>query len=192
MIKIDNFSFRYSKQKTVFDKLTLNLASGSIYGLLGRNGAGKSTLLKNLAGLLFPTEGVLSVNQYEPRKRQPSFLQSIYFIPEQVYVPSLNVKRYVEANAVFYPHFSYPQFCSYLTAFDVKTEGKLSELSFGQQKKFIIAFGLACNTPVLLMDEPTNGLDIPSKSQFRKLIAAALTDDKLFLISTHKPAIWII
>ena len=186
MIKINDFSFRYSKQKTVFDNLTLHLASGSIYGLLGRNGAGKSTLLKNLAGLLFPTEGVLSVNQCEPRKRQPSFLQSVYFIPEQVYVPSLSVKRYVDVNAVFYPHFSSPQFYSYLAAFDVKKDGKLSELSFGQQKKFIIAFGLACNTPVLLMDEPTNGLDIPSKSQFRKLIAAALTDAKLFLISTHQ------
>jgi ABC-2 type transport system ATP-binding protein len=63
---------------------------------------------------------------------------------------------------------------------------KMNNLSFGQQKKAMIAFGLATNTALLLMDEPTNGLDIPSKAQFRKLIASALTDDRCIVISTHQ------
>ncbi len=187
MITIDNLSFNYNRKKPIYRNLSLTMTQGNIYGLLGKNGAGKSTLLKNMVGLLFPTEGVLTVNQYEPRRRQPSFLQSVYFIPEQVYVPAMSAPRYVYLHAPFYPNFDEKALHSYLTALEVDSSvKKLTELSFGQQKKFIIAFALACNTPVLLMDEPTNGLDIPSKSQFRKLIASAITEDRLFVISTHQ------
>ena len=77
-------------------------------------------------------------------------------------------------------------FISYLDMLDVHDKGKLNTLSFGQQKKFVIAFALACNTNILLLDEPTNGLDIPSKIQFRKLISSVFTDDKMIFISTHQ------
>lgn len=186
MIAIQNLSFSYNRKKRIYDNLSLSLASGSIYGLLGKNGAGKSTLLKNMVGLLFPTEGAIRVNDFEPKRRQPSFLETIYFIPEQTYVPSLSVERYVNLYAPFYPNFDEKKLAEYLKALEINAVGKLTDMSFGQQKKFIIAFGLACNTPVLLMDEPTNGLDIPSKSQFRKLIASTLTDDKIIFISTHQ------
>jgi ABC-2 type transport system ATP-binding protein len=186
MILIKDLSFGYSPDKNLYAGLNLTLESGRIYGLLGKNGAGKSTLLKNIAGLLFPTEGSISVNDFAPHKRQPSFLQSIYFIPEQTYVPALSIKRYVNLYAPFYPRFDEQQFYQFLKELEVAPSGNLSDLSFGQQKKFVIAFGLACNTSVILMDEPTNGLDIPAKSHFRKLIASVLTDDRLFLMSTHQ------
>lgn len=186
MISIKDLSFGYSPNKKLYEKLNLTLETGRIYGLLGKNGAGKSTLLKNMAGLLFNTEGAIFVNDFAPHRRQPAFLQSIYFIPEQTYVPALSVKRYVNLYAPFYPSFDEKQFYVFLKELDVEASGKLTDLSFGQQKKFIIAFGLACNTPVVLMDEPTNGLDIPSKSHFRKLMASVLTDERLFVISTHQ------
>lgn len=159
---------------------------GSIYGLLGKNGAGKSTLLKNFIGLLFPKAGSISVNGYTPKKRWPSFLETIYFIPEEVYVPALSIEGYKNLFAPFYPLFNEEQFHRYLEQLDVHDKGKLNTLSFGQQKKFIIAFALACNTRVLLLDEPTNGLDIPSKINFRKLISGVFTDDKIIFISTHQ------
>jgi ABC-2 type transport system ATP-binding protein len=190
MIEIRDLSFGYNPDKLLYKKLNLSLKAGRIYGLLGKNGAGKSTLLKNMVGLLFPNnlshEGSVSVNNFKPHKRQPSFLQTIYFIPEQTYVPALSIKRYVDLYAPFYPRFDENQFYTFLKELEVTESGKLTDLSFGQQKKFIIAFGLACNTPVLLMDEPTNGLDIPSKSHFRKLMASTLTEDRLFIISTHQ------
>jgi ABC-2 type transport system ATP-binding protein len=186
MILIKDLSFGYSPDKNLYAGLNLTLESGRIYGLLGKNGAGKSTLLKNIAGLLFCTEGSISVNDFAPHKRQPSFLQSIYFIPEQTYVPALSIKRYVNLYAPFYPRFDEQQFYQFLKELEVAPSGNLSDLSFGQQKKFVIAFGLACNTSVILMDEPTNGLDIPAKSHFRKLIASVLTEDRLFLMSTHQ------
>jgi ABC-2 type transport system ATP-binding protein len=186
MIEIENLSFGYKRKTLLYKNLTLKLEAGSIYGLLGKNGAGKSTLLKNFIGLLFPKKGDVLVNGFEPKKRLPSFLQTIYFIPEEVYVPALTVDGYKNLFSPFYPAFNEDQFHSYLEQLDVKDKGKLTSLSFGQQKKFIIAFALACNTNILLLDEPTNGLDIPSKIRFRKLIASVFTDDKIIFISTHQ------
>jgi len=186
MIHIHNLSFGYTKGKMLYDNLSLSLAVGSIYGLLGKNGAGKSTFLKTLAGQLFPTDGKISINGFEPKKRLPSFLESIYFIPEEVNVPSLTIKRYLNLFSPFHPQFDENLFYQCLEVFDVKTKNKLTTLSFGQQKKFAIAFGLACNTKLLLLDEPTNGMDIPSKTQFRKLISAVFSKDRLLLISTHQ------
>ena len=186
MISIENLSFGYKKNRPLYKNLNLSLQSGSIYGLLGKNGAGKSTLLKNLTGLLFPDTGNLFVNGFVPKKRRPSFLQTIYFIPEEVFVPSLTIRRYMNLYSPFYPKFDEQLFYNYLKVLDVETEDKLNTLSFGQQKKFIIAFALACNTEVLLLDEPTNGLDIPSKAQFRKLISSVFTDERMIFISTHQ------
>lgn len=186
MIKVQNLSFGYKRKKLLYKNLTLSLQVGSIYGLLGKNGAGKSTLLKNFIGLLFPTKGNILVNGYIPKKRLPSFLETIYFIPEEVYVPALTIEGYKKLFSPFYPAFNEEQFYSYLNQLDVKDTGKLNTLSFGQQKKFIIAFALACNTKILLLDEPTNGLDIPSKIKFRKLISGIFTDDKIIFISTHQ------
>lgn len=186
MINIKNLSFGYNKKKLLYRNLDLIFETGNIYGLLGRNGAGKSTLLKNIIGLLFPTTGNISVNGYTPGKRLPSFLETIYFIPEEVYVPALTVDRYVDLFSKFYSRFDKEQFFDYLQRLDVTTEKKLNTLSFGQQKKFIIAFALACNTKVLLLDEPTNGLDIPSKKRFRKLIASVMNEERMILVSTHQ------
>ena len=163
MIDVENLSFGYKRKKLLYKNLSLKLEAGSIYGLLGKNGAGKSTLLKNFIGLLFPTDGNLTVNGFEPKRRSPAFLETIYFIPEEVYVPPVSVERYKNLFAPFYSSFDENKFYSYLEHLDVKDNGKLTSLSFGQQKKFIIAFALACNTKVLLLDEPTNGLDIHLK-----------------------------
>ena len=186
MIIIDNLAFHYSRKKHLYNNLNLKLQKGNIYGLLGKNGAGKSTLLKLICGLLFPRSGMIAVNGYAPGKRLPSFLQTIYLIPEEVYVPAVTIKKYLDLYAVFYPLFDEKQFREYLAILDVHDEGKLTSLSFGQQKKFIIAFALACNTEVLILDELTNGLDIPSKLRFRKLMASVMDRDRIILISTHQ------
>ena len=186
MIEVKNLSFGYKKRRPLYKNLNLSLPAGSIYGLLGKNGAGKSTLLKTFTGLLFPTFGSLVVNGFVPKNRVPSFLQTIYFIPEEVYVPSLTIEKYKNLFAPFYPLFNDEQFYRYLEMLDVQDKGKLNTFSFGQQKKFVIAFALACNTKILLLDEPTNGLDIPSKIKFRKLISSVFTEDKMIFISTHQ------
>ena len=186
MIEINNVSFGYTRKKLLYKKLQLTLTTGNIYGLLGKNGAGKSTLLKNIIGLLYPLEGTISVNGHAPARRAPSFLETIYLIPEEVHVPAVTIDRYIDLFAPFYPLFNREQLMAYLEKLEVATADKLSTLSFGQQKKFIIAFALACNTKVLLLDEPTNGLDIPSKKRFRQLIAAVMSEERMIFISTHQ------
>jgi len=186
MIKINHLSFGYRNKPLLFKDLNLHLSKGHIYGLLGKNGAGKSTLLKNMTGLAFPKKGSCLVNGASIADRPVSVLEDIYFIAEELYVPSLTPAQFVRNTAVFYPRFSKNDFYHYLDALDVDADAVMDQQSFGQQKKAMIAFGLATNTGLLLMDEPTNGLDIPSKVQFRKLIASALTEERCIVISTHQ------
>lgn len=186
MIKINDLNFGYSKHKLLFKNLSMQLSNGHIYGLLGKNGAGKSTLLKNLAGLVYAQSGTLDVLGYNPAKRQPELLQQICFIPEEFYLPSVKIDAYVKANAAFYPNFDHTYFSTLLAEFDIPVGQKLINMSYGQKKKLIIAFGLATNAKLIIMDEPTNGLDIPSKAQFRKIMASALTEDRCIIISTHQ------
>ena len=88
--------------------------------------------------------------------------------------------------APFYPQFDSVFFTQCCTEFELSMQSLLTEFSHGQKKKFLIAFALATRCPLLILDEPTNGLDIPSKAQFKKLLAAAITDQQLVLISTHQ------
>ncbi|MGM9508143.1 ABC transporter ATP-binding protein [Larkinella sp. GY13] len=186
MIELKNLTFGYKPKKPLFRDLNLSLQPGSIYGLLGKNGAGKSSLLRLMGGLLYPTAGSVDVAGFTPRKREPAFFQELYFIPEEIYLPSVSLSRYIDTMGPFYPKFDEGQFRKYLSEFDVPPDQKLTAMSYGQKKKVIISFGLATNTRVLIMDEPTNGLDIPSKSQFRKIVSSALAPDRLMLISTHQ------
>ena len=186
MIDITNLSFKYSRKKFLFENLNLQLEQGHIFGLLGKNGAGKSTLLKHIAGLLKPQQGKCSVFNYEAGDRSPEMLEDIFLIPEEFELPAQRLALYVKRNSVFYPKYSEDQFLKYLQEFELSTDIILSKLSYGQKKKFLLAFGLACNARVLILDEPTNGLDIPSKSQFRKIIAMAMNEEKIIIISTHQ------
>jgi ABC-2 type transport system ATP-binding protein len=186
MIEIKNLNFGYSKKKLLFKDLSMQLKAGHIYGLLGKNGAGKSSLLKNMAGLVYASSGKIDVIGYNPAKRQPALLKEICFIPEEFYLPSVKIDSYVKANAAFYPNFDHSYFSDLLAEFDIPVDQKLINMSYGQKKKLIIAFGLATKAQLIIMDEPTNGLDIPSKAQFRKIMAAALTEDRCIIISTHQ------
>ena len=186
MIKINNLNFGYSKGKLLFKNMSMQLSAGHIYGLLGKNGAGKSSLLKNLAGLVYPESGTMDVLGYNPTKRQPALLQQVCFIPEEFYLPSVKIDAFLNANAAFYPNFDHSYFIALLAEFDIPVAQKLINMSYGQKKKVIIAFGLATQAKLIIMDEPTNGLDIPSKAQFRKIMASALTDDRCIIISTHQ------
>jgi len=186
MIEISNLAFSYKKNNLLFNHLNLQFMPGRIHGLLGKNGAGKTTLLKLISGLLFPDEGIISTFGYEPRLRKPSMLQEIYFLHEEFSMPDFDIQKFVAVYAGFYPKFNHEQFKAYVNEFEIHENSKLNALSYGQKKKVLIAFGVACNTRLLIMDEPTNGLDIPSKSQFRKIMAGIMDEDRCVIISTHQ------
>jgi ABC-2 type transport system ATP-binding protein len=185
MVEIRALSFSYNATP-VLERLTLSLRPGTICGLLGANGAGKSTLLKLVAGLVFPASGSVRALGRDPAAREPSFLADVFMLPEDIHVPNVSAADYVEARAPFYPRFDAELLARYEREFELPQSAKLPSLSHGQQKKFLLAFGLATRAKLVLLDEPTNGLDIPSKSVFRRVLAEALADDRAFVISTHQ------
>jgi len=185
MLEIKKLNFSY-KGPNLFNDLNLYLKSGRVYGLLGKNGVGKTTLLKLISSLLYPLNGSISINGINSSKRYPQYLASFYLIPEEFMLPQLKIETFVKVYAPFYPKFNKNMFENILKEFDITTQQILTNLSYGQKKKFLIAFGLSTNTPILLMDEPTNGLDIPSKRQFRRILAQNLDNNRLIIISTHQ------
>ncbi len=186
MVTIKNLKFNYPKSTIILDQISLDFVPGNIYGLFGRNGEGKSTLMKIMTGLLFPKEGSCTIFGESTSSRTVKGLQDSFMVPEDFELSPLTIATYARLNAPFYPKFSKERFYGLIKEFHLSPKDKIPNLSFGQQKKVLIAFGIACNTQFLLMDEPTNGLDIPSKSQFRKIMAAAVDEGKCIIISTHQ------
>ena len=187
MIDVNQVSFSYGRRKPkVLDGFSMQLNQGAVYGLLGKNGTGKSTLLYLMAGLLRPQSGKVYYKSIDVMLRRPSTLQDMFLVPEEFALPNVSLKQYVKLNAPFYPNFSDEVLRSCLRDFDMNEDIHLGELSMGQKKKAFMCFALATNTSLLMMDEPSNGLDIPSKSQFRKVIASGMSDEKAVIISTHQ------
>lgn len=189
MLKIENLTFRYPhRPKPVIDDLSLSLAQGGIFGLLGPNGAGKSTLLYLISGLLTPKSGKVYFDGIDTRRRLPVTLRDIFIVPEEFTLPAVTLDTYIKVNAPFYPRFSAEDLARHLDTFGIADlRGyRISTLSMGQKKKIFMSFALACNTRMLIMDEPTNGLDIPGKAAFRRFIASSADDDKTIIISTHQ------
>ena len=186
MLKVEEMAFSYRHNEYLLNKINFEITPGGVYGLLGKNGSGKSTLLYLMTGLMFPHIGTVTIDGIPAGKRLPRTMQNIYLLPEEYDLPAVSIERYVKNNAPFYPMFNREQFDNFLQIFELPQVKDLSQYSMGQKKKFLVSFALATNTPLLFMDEPTNGLDIPSKSQFRKAIALGMSDERSIIISTHQ------
>ena len=186
-IRLENINFRYRGSKNeVLSHLRLNLTKNKIYGLLGKNGVGKSTLLNIISGLLKPDRGQALIDGTPCYKGDPELLKDIFFVTEEFSLPNVTLSSYVKMNAPFYPNFSQELMNDCLREFELPQDVKLGELSMGQKKKVFMSFALATQTKVLLMDEPTNGLDIPSKSQFRRTVSRCMNEERTIVISTHQ------
>jgi ABC-2 type transport system ATP-binding protein len=185
VIEIRDMSFGYTREM-LFTHLDLVLEPGNIYGLLGKNGAGKTSLLKLISGLRFTRRGTIRVMGFDPSTRPVHLLEEIFMVNEEFFLPPVSPSVYESLYAGFYPRFDRGLFRECAKEFELDFTKKLSGLSFGQKKKFLLAFGIATGCRVVLLDEPTNGLDIPSKSQFRKLLSRACSEDRVVLISTHQ------
>lgn len=189
MIKTSHLSYGYVRNRKTLKDINLNLEDGHIYGLLGKNGVGKSTLLKLLTGAL-RGQGDYTIDGLDPRKRPAELLENFRLVPENESIPETTIHELAQVMKQLYPNFSQEVLQKALDEFEVPTEQRLTKMSLGQQKKALIALSLACGTQYLFMDEPTNGMDIPSKATFRRTIASALVDtekeQKTVVISTHQ------
>lgn len=187
MIQIHDLHFSYpGSRHQVFDGLDLSMEPGRVYGLLGKNGQGKSTLLYLISGLLRARQYEVMFDGMDMRDRRPEALQDIFIVPEEYDLPQMSMDQFIKLNEKFYPRFSADVLRRSLRDFEMPEVVNLKALSMGQKKKVYMSFALAANTRLLLMDEPTNGLDIPSKSLFRKAMANNMAEDRTLVISTHQ------
>ena len=186
MIEIRNLDFMY-KKSPVFSNINLSFPQGNIYGLLGENGVGKTTLLKLICGLLRPSQGSVTIDGATSYDRHPDMLQRIVFLPDEVSLPDGRTpQQFVDELAPFYPNYAWGTFLHLMQELEVEPDRKFREMSFGQQKKSLIAASLSLGTDYVLFDEPTNGLDIPSKAQLRSILSRRFEERNTIIISTHQ------
>lgn len=187
MLEIKDVTFGYWGQKSpIFNHLDCRLNSNGICGLLGPNGCGKSTLLYLMTGLLRPQGGKVMADGKDVSLRRREQLSDMFIVPEVFDLPSVTLCAYINIYRPFYPHFSDSILQRCLSEFNLPLDFPLNRLSMGQQKKVFIAFALACGTRYLFLDEPTNGLDLTSKTLFRRVMAANMSEGRTAIIATHQ------
>lgn len=185
MIEIKDLAFSYGSSN-VLRNITMKLEAGKIYGLLGENGVGKTTLLTLLCGLKKLQTGSIDIDGYNPYERNPLFLEELFYLPDEVAPVNDRAIRWARETGKFWPEFNLDKFDSLMSLFEVDSSLKMTKMSAGMLKKTYICFALACGTRYLFMDEPTNGLDIPSKAQFRSALLKYTREDSTIVISTHQ------
>lgn len=184
MITIENLSYRYRGGALALDGVNAAIGEG-IHLLLGENGAGKTTLLHIMAGMLFPTRGACMVNGADPRLRLPLTLAGLFVLGDEMQFPAPTINSFKEMHARFYPTFSAGALEECLAAFDMTGNEPLAKMSLGTRKKAHLAYVLALKVPVLLLDEPANGIDINSRKVLRQLMARHIAPDQTVIVSTH-------
>ena len=185
MIEIENLAFSYGSVP-VLNNISMRLEEGRIYGLLGENGVGKTTLLTLLCGLKRVRSGRIVTDGHNPFDREPDFLSEQFFLADEVAPVNMTASEFAKSRGAFWPRFDLEKFITIMGEFENDSRKKMNAMSAGQLKKTYISFALACNVRYLFMDEPTNGLDIPSKTQFRSAVMRHTADDATIVISTHQ------
>lgn len=185
MIEIKDLAFSYGKTP-ILKSITTTLEEGRIYGLLGENGVGKTTLLTLLCGLKKVCSGSITTDGENPFDRTPTLLQNQFYLPDEVLPIAMKAECFAKERGAFWPDYDHAKFLEIMKEFENDPAKKMNQMSAGQLKKTYISLALACGCKYIFMDEPTNGLDIPSKTQFRSAIMKYTSDDSTIVISTHQ------
>lgn len=186
MITLDNISYTYPGHGApALRDLSCQIGPG-IHLLLGENGAGKTTLLRLLATLILPSEGTIDIDGEDTCRRRPSQLRDLYFVGDNEEMPADTVEALSRLHGrPFYPGFDSDMLRENLMAFGIDSRQPFESMSLGELKKAQVSYALALQTPLLLLDEPANGLDIGSRDTLRRVMARCASPDKTIIISTH-------
>jgi ABC-2 type transport system ATP-binding protein len=192
MISLDRLTKRFGEQLAV-DAISFDIPAGQIVGFLGPNGAGKSTTLKMLTGMIEPTSGTATVCGFDLRREPMGVKKSVGFVPESGAVfESLTGLEYLEMVAALYGIPRDPardriqQFIAFFDlSFETLTEKLLGAYSKGMRRKVVITAALLHNPPVVLFDEPLDGLDANAAVGFKTLIQTLAREGKTIVYSSH-------
>lgn len=185
-IQATGVTVRFGK-KTAVDDVTLIVPMGSVYALLGRNGAGKSSLVRCLLGHLRPNRGHVELFGEDVWTRRARLMDSVGIVTEEPDAPpEMRVRDLASFSARLYSQWRQPSFDARLERFAIDAKSRFGELSKGQRKQVMLALALAGSPKLLILDDPTLGLDVVArKSLFEEVIADMADHGITVLITTH-------
>ncbi|MGM8215118.1 ABC transporter ATP-binding protein [Bacillaceae bacterium W0354] len=186
MIKIENVSKKIHNQ-TILKDVHFQLNEGTIIGIVGRNGAGKTTLLRMISGILQPTTGQIYINEKDVFKF-PEVKKDVVFVPDSTdALRTYSITEIVKFYKVIYNKFDEIYFYDLLRRFNFKKQGKIKYFSKGQKALFSLILAFSTNASYILLDEPTDGLDVIIKKQILQFIAEEVADHNVsVIISSHR------
>lgn len=168
------------------DGINMHVPVGSIYGFIGRNGAGKTTTIRMLAGLAHSTSGQMLVLGHDPRTNCVPILERTGFVIDKNLLPSMTGEDMVRFHRSFYPHWSNALVSRYAEALEVPMKQKFRKLSSGNQTKLCLLLALSQGADLLMLDEPTAGLDpIVIDQLIRVLVDDFASEGRTTLLSSH-------
>ena len=175
------------KNKVALDSTTFSVQAGRIVGLIGPNGAGKTTALKAILGLI-PFEGSLEVLGRDPRTQRDALMNDVCFIADVAVLPRwLRVREAIEFVAGVHPRFDRARCERFLANTQLKPGARVRELSKGMIVQLHLALVMAIDAKLLVLDEPTLGLDILYRKQFyQRLLEDYFDERKTIVITTHQ------
>lgn len=184
MIEIENLHKKFGKNK-VLSKLDLSIVHGGIFAILGPNGSGKTTLIKAMLGMVLPDKGSISVMGH-PIKNKWKYRQEIEYLPQIANFPgNLKVKELIRMIKDLRQRPSEEQKLISLFGLEPFLDKKLANLSGGTKQKVNLVLTLMFDCPLIILDEPTNGLDPASVIQLKELIQQEKAKGKTILITSH-------
>ena len=186
IVRARNLSKVYGATKAL-DHVSFDIEPGRIVGLIGPNGAGKTTALKAILGLV-DFEGELSVLGFDPRKQRAELMEQVCFIADVAVLPRwIRVSEAVEFVAGVHPRFSREKCQAFLAHTKIQPGMRVRELSKGMIVQLHLALVMAIDAKLLVLDEPTLGLDITYRKRFyRRLLEDYMNDERTLLITTHQ------
>ena len=174
-------------RKEILHGLDFDIPAGRIYGLIGHNGAGKTTTLNAMLGLT-SCEGTIRVLGEDPFAKRARMMENVAFISDVASLPRfLRVRELFALLSNIHPNFSQEKARSFLEGTDIKPEAKIKHLSKGMVAQLHLAVVMAIDAKLLVLDEPTLGLDITYRKRFyRRLLEDYMTEERTLLITTHQ------
>src|SRR5690554_1792306 len=174
-------------RKEVLHGLDFDIPAGRIYGLIGHNGAGKTTALNAMLGLT-DCQGTIRVLGEDPFARRAKLMENVAFISDVASLPRfLRVRELFALLSNIHPNFSQEKARDFLAGTDIKPEAKVKNLSKGMIAQLHLAVVMAIDAKLLVLDEPTLGLDITYRKRFyRRLLEDYMTEERTLLITTHQ------
>jgi len=186
ILKIENLSKSFGR-KIVLENYNMTLEKGKVYGLLGKNGEGKTTLIRIIMGVIPADKGEIFYKNKRVKFNDTSYKKEVGYIPEEnIFFGWMRMKELLDFNSSFYPTWNHQKAEEYLKRFSLDKKTKIKNLSRGMKLKLGLIVALASEPELLILDDPTSGLDVPTRHDFLKdIIREILESGTTILFSSH-------